>query len=84
MVEIYRREMVDPLLAQIRRLATEARKSGELRGNVLVENPHLLIAPIWMGIINNELLDKSHPLDIGRLFELQLDLAFGSAVPQAK
>ncbi len=78
LVEIYRREMFDPLLAQMRELAIAARANGELTDDSLVEYPQLLIAPIWFGIIHNGLLDKDHPLDIGDLFEAHLSIVFAA------
>jgi TetR/AcrR family transcriptional regulator, regulator of autoinduction and epiphytic fitness len=81
LVEIYRREMFDPLLNQLKELVREARKEGELTSDTLVEHPELLIAPIWYGIIHNGLLDRSQPLDIGDLFEAHLDLLFGRRLP---
>lgn len=77
LVEIYRREMFDPLLDQLRELTRSARESGELKKDVLVDHTELLIAPIWYGIIHNGLLDRKQPLDIGDLFEAHLDLLFG-------
>src|SRR5208337_2187047 len=53
LVEIYRREMADPMLDRIKRLLAEARQAGELRSDLLLHHPHLLLAPIWMGIVNN-------------------------------
>jgi len=79
LVEIYRREMITPLLQQIRQLADAARASGELSDDRLSRYPHLLIAPIWVGILDNEFFDISNPLDIGALFETQLDLVFGGS-----
>lgn len=76
MTEIYRRVMFEPLLNQIRALAATARARGELRRPELEDYPHLLIAPIWFAIIHNGLLDRAHPLDIGDLFEANLDLVF--------
>ena len=76
LVEIYGREMADPMLDRIKRLLAEARQAGELRNDLLIRHPHLLLAPIWMGIVNNQLLDPSHPLDIRGLLEAQLDLIF--------
>ncbi|KAF2992498.1 TetR/AcrR family transcriptional regulator [Methylocystis sp. MJC1] len=76
LVEIYRREMFDPLLNQLRNLVRSARAEGELKSDALVDNPELLIAPIWYGIVHNGLLDRSQPLDIGALFEANLDLLF--------
>lgn len=76
LVEIYRREMFDPLLNQLRNLVRSAREEGELKSDALVGNPELLIAPIWYGIVHNGLLDRSQPLDIGALFDANLDLLF--------
>lgn len=76
LVEIYRREMFDPVLDQIKRLAPVARRRGELPDDRLIRHPHLLIAPVWMGILNNQLIDREHPIDIAGLFEAQLELMF--------
>ena len=77
LVAIYRSELIDPLLKQIKLLAVAAWRSGEISSDRLARHPHLLVAPIWAGILNNELLDAAHPMDIGELFEAQLDLIFG-------
>ncbi len=76
LVEIYRRDVIDPLAQRIKRLASAARKSGELKDDRLIKNPHLLLAPIWAGIVINKFLDKANPVNIGELFEQQLDLIF--------
>jgi TetR/AcrR family transcriptional regulator, regulator of autoinduction and epiphytic fitness len=76
LVEIYRREMFDPLLAELRKLLLAAKEGGEAPSAVLVDHPELLIAPIWYGIVHNGLLDRGQPLDIGRLFEANLDILF--------
>jgi AcrR family transcriptional regulator len=76
LVEIYRREMADPMLDRTKQLLAEARQAAELRSDLLIDHPHLLLAPIWMGIVNNQLLDPSHPFDIRALLEAQLDLIF--------
>jgi len=47
-----------------------------LRNDKLIEYPQLLIAPIWFGIIQNGLLDRSQPLDIGDLFDAHLQMIF--------
>ncbi|MFT3731947.1 MAG: TetR/AcrR family transcriptional regulator [Hyphomicrobium sp.] len=75
--DIYRRDVIDPLLQKIKSLAIAARKSGELKDDRLVKNPYLLVAPVWAGIVINKFLDRAHPVDIGELFEMQLDLVFG-------
>jgi TetR/AcrR family transcriptional regulator of autoinduction and epiphytic fitness len=76
LVEIYRREMFDPLLEELDMLVKSACKEGELRTDALVHQPQLLIAPIWYGIIHNGLLDRSKQVDIGDLFEANLNLLF--------
>ena len=40
------------------------------------ESWDVLIAPVWMGILNNQLIDRDHPIDIAGLFEAQLELMF--------
>lgn len=79
LVEIYREELIGPLMGQIRRLARDAWRSGETKDDRLVKFPQLLTAPIWMGILNNELLDTQHPVDIGGLFAAQLEVLFPDA-----
>ncbi len=74
LVDIYRREMIEPLVAQIRELAIAAQANGELSGDRLVNYPQLLIAPIWYGIIYNGVLDPTHPQNIADLFEAHLDM----------
>lgn len=46
--------------------------------NHFVKNPHFFLAPIWAGIVLNKFLDKSNPIDVGGLFEAQLDVIFSS------
>lgn len=76
LVEIYRRDVIDPLVQKVKRLALSAKKSGEIVDDYLIRNPHLLLAPIWAGIVINKFLDKSNPVDIGEMFETQLDMIF--------
>jgi TetR/AcrR family transcriptional regulator, regulator of autoinduction and epiphytic fitness len=76
LAEIYRRDVIDPLTQKIKRLAITAFQSGELADDRLAKNPQLLLAPIWAGIVINKFLDRAHPVNIGELFESQLDLVF--------
>lgn len=76
LVEIYRRDVIDPLTEKIKRLAVSAKKSGEQVNSKVLKNPHLLLAPIWAGIVINKFLDKANPVDIGEMFEAQLDMIF--------
>ena len=76
LIEIYRTQMMDPLLKRLKLLLAEAHEAGELQSDLLVRHPHLFIAPIWMGIVNNQILDRANPLDIRALLKAQFDLAF--------
>lgn len=81
LAEVYRRQAYNPLLAHIRRYAQHALDRGELESDTLVRHPHLLIAPLWIGMVNNGIMDPSHPVDIGDLFEAQIMLCFGAPRP---
>lgn len=76
--EIYRRQVYDPFLAHIRAYAHLAHQRGELADDTLVRHPHLLAAPLWMGMINNGVLAPDAPLDIAALFAAQIALCFGA------
>lgn len=78
LAEVYRREVLDPMLTQVRRLAGIALARGELKDDALIRFPHLLLGPIWLGMMSNEVLDPEHPVDIGRMFEAHLDMVFAS------
>lgn len=77
LAEVYRRQAYHPLLAHIRRYARLARERGELESDTLARHPHLLIAPLWIGMVNNGIMDPAHPIDIGDLFDAQIALCFG-------
>jgi AcrR family transcriptional regulator len=77
--EIYRREVYNPFIEHIRRCARLAHDRGELAEDSLVWHPHLLAAPLWIGMVHNGVIDPSHPIDIGDLFEAQIALCFGKA-----
>lgn len=76
LVESYRREVYEPLLAQITRLAGIAVQTGELPTDALVRFPELLISPLWLGMINNQLLRPDRQIDLGEMFETYLTLVF--------
>jgi hypothetical protein len=66
----------EPLMANIRKTAEEATKRGEHRAAILIDYPQLLMAPIWVGITSNQILNSEPHLDIGAMFEAQLRLLF--------
>lgn len=76
LVEVYRREVYDPFLSHIRAFAHLAHQRGELADDTLVRQPHLLTAPLWIGMIHNGIIDAGHPVDIGELFEAQIRFCF--------
>lgn len=76
LAEVYRQEVYHPLLAHIRRCAERAIDRGEPGGEILARHPHLLLAPLWVGMVNNGVIAPQHPVDIGALFEASLSLIF--------
>ena len=78
---LYRRIVIDPALAAIRTLAARAQAAGELRGEALLHHPHLLAAPIVIATLWNGLFALGDPVEAETLFEAQLDLLFGPAMP---
>lgn len=77
LAEVYRDEVHLPFLRYIRRLAEIAQARGELRETALLQYPQLLTAPLWVGMVQNGIIDPQHPVDIGAMFEVQLRLFFG-------
>ncbi|MGO4317874.1 TetR/AcrR family transcriptional regulator [Agrobacterium sp. MCAB5] len=78
LVEIYKIKVYEPMIDLIRRSAALARERGEISDRYLADCPHLLVAPLWVGIVHNAVLSPESHLDIGAMFELQLDLLFSS------
>jgi AcrR family transcriptional regulator len=78
LTEVYRREVYEPFIAHIHRFAQLAYNRGELQDDSLVRYPHLLAAPLWIGIIHNGVIDALHPIDTDNLFDAQLALIFGT------
>ncbi|PWR17841.1 TetR/AcrR family transcriptional regulator [Zavarzinia compransoris] len=76
LAEVYREEVFHPLVDHIRLHAARAIARGEPGGEILARHPHLLIAPLWVGMVNNGVIAPDRPLDIGAMFEASLDLIF--------
>ncbi len=76
LAEVYRAEVFHPLIDHIRRHAERAIARNEPGGEILARHPHLLLAPLWVGMVNNGVIAPQQPVDIGALFEASLDLIF--------
>ena len=76
LAKAYLQDVHEPLIDTLRPLLETAFREGELRCDKLVQFPHLLLAPNWLGMVHNGMLDPSNPLDIGELFEAGLDMFF--------
>ncbi|MFG1431145.1 TetR/AcrR family transcriptional regulator [Xanthobacter sp. V2C-8] len=77
LIETYRREVYDPFLAHLGALARRAHARGEVKDDTLARHPHLLAAPLWIGMIHNGVIDPLHRVDIAALFAAQITLCFG-------
>ena len=75
--ETYRRVVIEPAAAAIRRLAQRAVETGELRTDALVRFPQLLAAPVVLVTLWNGLFAADGPLDGEAVFEAYLDMVFG-------
>jgi hypothetical protein len=83
-----RRRLEFPLLAQMyRRYVHDAlrafhparaagRQRNELKAPELVQHPELLLAPLWLAMMNNTVIHPEVPMNAGTLFRLQVALLF--------
>lgn len=81
LIDIYRTEVYDPLLKHVQHYARLAVKRKELKDRALVLYPHLLVGPLWIGMIHNGAIDKQHPVNIGDMFAAHLDILFSKPLP---
>lgn len=77
MTETYSRDIFRPFLEHLQAQARRAVARGELTQQDAEQVPHLLMAPLWLGIIHNGILNPGQPMCIGQAFARQLDLIFG-------
>lgn len=82
-VDVYRRQVFDPMIAHIRKVARQAAKRGDERAAVLARHPQLLMAPLWMGVVNNAVLQCTPATDIAAMFEAQLQALLGAPAATA-
>lgn len=76
LAERYRREVIEPTLALMRMLLARAAAAGELRNPGAAEFPHLVMAPLIMGLIWQGLFAQALPLDLERLIRTHMDNLF--------
>lgn len=73
---VYRTEAIDPVLRMVRIYLARAKRRGELRVEALGDLPALLVSPILLGVIWNNLFVRDDPLDVANLLETFLCLSF--------
>jgi AcrR family transcriptional regulator len=76
LAEFYYREVLEPVMGAIRRLAAEALRSGELPGDHLVRFPQIIGAPVVVTLLWTTLFEKFAPLDTAEMMRAYLDLIF--------
>lgn len=78
LLKIYVDEVYNPLLVHIKQLAKLAYQRKEITDDYLIRYPHLLVAPLWVGMINNSILVPNAKIDIAEAFDMQITLLFRS------
>ena len=76
LAQMYRHYTHEPLVERIRALAKLAKKRKELKEPGLLDCPELLLAPLWLAMMNNTVLHPDAPLNAGAMFRLQVRLLF--------
>lgn len=74
--DTYRRLVLEPLWARLRRTARLAYAKGELRGDALIRFPELLTAPALMGALGSHVLQGRDPSSPEDLFVALVDAFF--------
>ena len=77
LAEFYYREVVSRGIAAVRALLKRAHARGELRSDVLIRFPQLLVAPGIVAIIWQSLFEPHAQLDVAAMMRAHLDLVFG-------
>lgn len=78
LAHIYYREVVKRATQAVRVVVTRAIARGEIRNDVLVRFPQLLVAPGIMAVIWETLFSRFEPLDVSALMRAHLDLIFAA------
>lgn len=76
-LEFYRKKIYESVLEELEKLIELAKERNELPENTCVRTTAaLIIAPIWLGIIHNGLLQPLLPLDLPKMFKINIKLIF--------
>ncbi|MBV8832235.1 MAG: TetR/AcrR family transcriptional regulator [Acidobacteriaceae bacterium] len=67
LAEVYYRVVIEPGLSAIRMLVRRAKQHGELTGDLFLEFPQLLVAPLLLAVIWKGLFERFHSLDVNRM-----------------
>ena len=78
LAEIYRAVAIDPVIRLVRVYAKRAERRGELRPDTISRLPVLLVAPVILGAIWNNLFSRDDPFDLAEVLESYLNLLFGA------
>jgi len=76
LAEFHYRNVVERAMAAMRALLERAAKRGELKHDVLLRFPHLVVAPGIVAIIWSGLFDRFAPLDVAAMMRAHLDVLF--------
>jgi AcrR family transcriptional regulator len=82
LAEFHYRNVVERAMNAMRALIERAIKSGELKHDVLLRFPQLIIAPGIVAIIWSGLFDRFAPLDVSAMMRAHLDVLFGKESDQ--
>lgn len=76
LAQMYRRYAHEPLVEHIAKLVELAHQRNELTDPAVVKHPELLVAPLWLAMMNNTVIHPEVPFNAGSLFRLQVALMF--------
>lgn len=78
LAEVYYRTVVEPGLRSIGLLVQRARERGELKDDLLLEHPELLIAPLLFTVVWTGLFEQFRHLDAPRMAHNYFDSLLGA------
>ena len=75
--QMYYDKVYWPSYLEIQKLLELAVQRGELKNTAhLPQQALLIMAPIWMGMVNNGMLAPEQPVDLQTLFQMQVEAIF--------